>query len=64
MSTHIYADVNIKVKFKIGEKLNIIMYDNDVYWLCVLPCLFCVYCVLYVLPCPAPPSIHYKANTG
>ena len=31
---------------------------------CVHCPVHCVYCVLYVLPCPAPPSIHYKANTG
>ena len=28
------------------------------------PAVYFVYCVLCVLPCPAPPSIHYKANTG
>ena len=31
---------------------------------CVHCPVHCVYCVLCALPCPAPSSIHYKANTG
>ena len=40
----------------------IMMYIGCVYCPVYFVCI--VYCVMCVLPCPAPSSIHYKANTG